>query len=133
MDARLTSIIVTYHQRISAKPYVPLTTYGNATLGANGITNKLFIVFFFSDYDLGFQFLKDLGLIPSSMVCCKCGSQMSWFVDWASGRSPMGISAPLFRASTSIRHGASFQQINLNLMKVLPLTYIVHRILAYTI
>jgi hypothetical protein len=121
MDARLASIISTYQQRISVKPCVPLTTYGNATLEANVVTNKLFIVFFFSDYDLGFQFLKDLGLIVNSMVCCKCGSQMSWFVDWTSGRSPMGMTATLFSASTSIRHGSSFQQINLNLMKVLLL------------
>jgi len=26
-------------------------------------------------------FLKDVGLISNSMLCCKCGSQISWCVD----------------------------------------------------
>jgi hypothetical protein len=37
----VTSIIATYQQRITAKPYVPATTYGRPTLGANGVPNKL--------------------------------------------------------------------------------------------
>jgi len=63
------------------KPYVPSTTYGQATLGATGAPNKLFIAFLFSDDDVGAQFLRDVGLIPNSMVCCKRGSQMSLCVD----------------------------------------------------
>ena len=69
----MTSIITTYQQRITAKPYVPSTTHGRATLGANVVPNKLFIIFLLSDHDAGVQFLKDMGLIPDSMVCCKCG------------------------------------------------------------
>jgi hypothetical protein len=49
-------------------------------MGATGVPNKLLITFLFSDHDIDVQFLKDVGLIPSSMVCCKCGSQMSWCV-----------------------------------------------------
>lgn len=30
-------------------PYVPSSTFGRASLGANGAANKLFIVFLFSD------------------------------------------------------------------------------------
>jgi hypothetical protein len=44
-------------------------------MGANGVPNKLFIAFWFSEHDVGVQFLNDVGLIPSSMVCSKCGSQ----------------------------------------------------------
>ena len=43
----MTSIILTYHQ----KPYIPSTTFRRATLGANGVANKLFISFLFSDPD----------------------------------------------------------------------------------
>ena len=66
-DKRVTSIITTYQQLISAKPYVPSSTNG-LTLGASGATNMLFIVFLFSDHD-GVQFLKFVGLIPNSIVC----------------------------------------------------------------
>jgi hypothetical protein len=70
----------------------------------------------FSDHDVGVQILKDAGLIPSSMVCCNCGSQISWCVDtsvkggyWR--RCLRAISASLCHASTSVRHGSWFQQI----------------------
>jgi hypothetical protein len=79
-DTRVTSIIIIYRQRIY-KPYVSSTTYGRATLGANVAPNKLFITFLFSGDDVRVQFFKDVGLIPNSMVCCKCGPQMSWCVD----------------------------------------------------
>jgi hypothetical protein len=74
-DTGVTSIIVTYQQRIAAKPYVPATTYGRPTHGANGVPNKLFLVFFFSEHDFGVQFFKDVGLIPCSMLYRRCGSQ----------------------------------------------------------
>ena len=34
-DTGATSVIAMYQQRIGAKPYVPATTYGRPTLGAN--------------------------------------------------------------------------------------------------
>jgi len=105
-------------------------TFGRATLGANGFANKLFLAFLFSNHAVGIQFLKDVGLIWSSMVCCKCGSQMSWCIDtnrkvgfqWRCRRitSPSACSA-----SISIRHKSWFQQSNLNFVEVLFLTYIV--------
>jgi hypothetical protein len=67
-DTSVTSIIATYQQRISAKPYVPATTYGRPTLGANGVPNKLFRVFLFSENDADVQFLKDVGPIDFSSV-----------------------------------------------------------------
>jgi len=61
-------IITTYQQRTSTKPHVPSTTYGLATLGANGAPNTLFIAFLFSDHEVGVHLLKDVELIPSSIV-----------------------------------------------------------------
>ena len=62
---------------------------------------------------------RDVGLIRNTVVCCKCGSQMSWCVEtnhkygyiWRFWRytSPSACSA-----STSIKHGSWFQQSPLN-------------------
>ena len=79
-DISVTSVVETYERRQNSKPYVCSTTFGRATLRATGVPNKLFLAFLFSDPDVGVQFLKDVGLIRSSMVCCKCGTQMSWCV-----------------------------------------------------
>ena len=73
MDIRITSVIQTYQRLLNSKSYISSTA-----LGANGAANKLFIAFLFNDPDVGARFLKDVGPIPSSMACCKCGSQMSW-------------------------------------------------------
>ena len=54
-DTTITSIIATYQQRIAAKPYVPATTYVRPTLRANGVPNKLFLVFLFSQHDVAFN------------------------------------------------------------------------------
>ena len=138
-DTRVTSIISTYQEHISEKPYVLSTTYECATLGAIGVPNKLFIAFLFSDHNVGVQFWKDLGLITRNMVCCKCRSQVSWSVDasvkdrcwWPCRRA---VCAFACRASISIRHGTWFQQSNLNFMEVLLLTYdYVHHVPAYAI
>jgi hypothetical protein len=73
-DIRVTSVIQTYEKRLNSKPYVCSTTFGRATLGASSVSNMLFLSFPFSDPDVGVQFLKDVALIRSSVVCCKCGS-----------------------------------------------------------
>jgi hypothetical protein len=39
--------------------------YALTTLAAGGVPFKLFIAFLFSDHDVGAQFWKDVGLIPS--------------------------------------------------------------------
>jgi len=72
-DICFTSIIRTYQRRLNSKPYVCSTAFGRATLDANGVPNKLFFAFLFNDPDVGVHCLKDVGLIRSSMVCCKCG------------------------------------------------------------
>ena len=74
---RVTSVISAYQRRLKVMPFVPATIYRRATLGAKGFANKLLLVALFSDPDVGVQVLKDVGLIPSNMVCCKCGSHIS--------------------------------------------------------
>ena len=81
VDICVSSVIQTYELRLNYKPYVCWTTFGGATLGANVLPNKLFLSFLFSDPDVAVQFVKDVGLIRRSMMCCKCGSQMYWCVD----------------------------------------------------
>jgi hypothetical protein len=50
-------------------------------LGINGGVNMVFLMFLFSDKDLGIQFLKDVGLIRSKVPCNNCGRDMTWRVD----------------------------------------------------
>jgi len=69
-DTRITSIISTYQEGISEKPYMPSVAYWCTTLGANALPSKLF-----SDHDV-VQFWKDVGLIPSDDVCSKCRSNV---------------------------------------------------------
>jgi hypothetical protein len=73
--------IIPYQRRLNAMPFVPPTTYGRATPGAIGVANDLFLAYKFCDTNVGIHIMKDLGLLRSSMVCCNCGSQLSWCVD----------------------------------------------------
>jgi hypothetical protein len=78
-----------YQQRLITLPSVPATSYGHATLGEEERANKLFITFLFSKKNVGIEFLKDVGLLRSSMVCSVCGCQMSWCV--SKGRFQMSM------------------------------------------
>jgi hypothetical protein len=93
-------------------PYVPPTSYGRAMLRADGAANKLFLAFLFAN-DVGVQFLKDVGLIRSAMVCHKCGSQMAWCVNVNQKDAFRCRCRRILSASTSIRHGTWFQQSRL--------------------
>jgi len=77
----VTTVISLYQSRLNVVLFVPATTYGCATLGANGVANELFLACLFCDTNVGVHFMKDQGLLCSSMVCCKCGCQLSWCVD----------------------------------------------------
>ena len=71
-DIRVTSVIQISKRILNSKLYVCSTTFRRAKLGAKDVPNKLFLAFLFSDPEVGVKFLKDVGLIRSSMVCCKC-------------------------------------------------------------
>ena len=111
---RVSSVIRRNERRLNSEPYVCSTTFGRATLGASDVRKKLFLAFLFRDPDVG-VLLEDVGLVRSSMVCCKCGFQMSLCVDtnrkdgcrWQCRRI---TTASVCFASASIRHGSWFQQ-----------------------
>jgi hypothetical protein len=44
MDIRDTSVIQTYQWRLNSKSYVPATTFGRATLDADGVTNVSYCI-----------------------------------------------------------------------------------------
>jgi hypothetical protein len=78
-------------------------------------------------------------LIPSSMVCCKCVSRISWCVDatvkdsylWRCRRA---VSPSAFCALNSSRHRTLFYRSDRNITEVLFLSYdIVRRVSAHTI
>jgi hypothetical protein len=66
---RVTSVKSTFQWRLNAVPFVPAATYGRATLGANSVVNNLLLAVLYSDPYFGVQFVKDVGLIPTRMVC----------------------------------------------------------------
>ena len=83
---------------------------------ANCVPNRLSIAFFSSDHDVGIKFWRDVGLIPSNMVCCKCESQMSWCVEasFKNGyrcRRRRAVSVSESRASLSVIHGTCFSRV----------------------
>jgi hypothetical protein len=73
------------------------------------------------------------------MMCCKCGSQMSWCLginrkDGNQWRCQKITPASVCCATTSIRHGSWFRQSKFKFMEILFLTYdIVRRVPACTI
>jgi hypothetical protein len=73
---RVNSVTSSYQRWLSATPIFPAKMYGNATLGANGFANKLFLAFLFSDTNVGAQLTKHVGFLRSSILWWKCGSQM---------------------------------------------------------
>jgi len=67
---RVTSVISAYLRRLNAMPFVPATTYWRATPYANGAANDLLLAYMFCNTNVGVHFMKDLGLLRSSMVYC---------------------------------------------------------------
>ena len=91
-------------------PYVPKRSYRHSAVGINGYVNKVFLMFLFSDKDLGIQFLKDMGLIRSKEPCSTCGD-MTWCADptttdgikWQCRRE---VAEAKCSQSKAIRHGS---------------------------
>ena len=77
----IASIIQDYQERVRELPSVPRTSYGRDSLGYRGDANKLFMTFLFCDRNIGIQFLKDVGLIRSKMLCNACGRDMTYYQD----------------------------------------------------
>jgi hypothetical protein len=81
MVEQIKCVVSKYQQRLMEMPLVPRSSFGRASLGKDSEANKLFLTYLFSDMDLGFQFLKDAGLIHSKVMCNTCGRVMTWCAD----------------------------------------------------
>jgi hypothetical protein len=60
--------------------FAPNSSFGRAVLGDDNTGNKLFLTYLFIHRDVGIQFLKETGLIPTQMMCNTCGRDMTWCV-----------------------------------------------------
>jgi len=128
MVNRIKEIISEYQRRLVEMPFVPKRSYGHSVVGINGCVNAGFLIFLFSDKDMGIQFLKDVGLIRSKVPCNTCGRDMTWCADsttsdgfrWRCRRKVAGAKCS---QSKAIRHGSWFQQSRLTFQEVLHLTY----------
>jgi len=135
-DRSVTLVITTYQQRITAKPYIPSTTYGIMSPGVNGVPYNLFISLLFSYQNVGVQFLRMWGWFQT--VWCTDSADYifpgaSTLVLWSFTDGDMRLkSVSPFRSSASSRHGTWFQQSNLKYMEFLLLTYIPRRVPAHT-
>ena len=69
MVQRITTITKDYQDRLRDMPYVPKTSFQWDLLGFRSDANKPFLIFLFSDYAIGLQFLKDVRLIRSNVQC----------------------------------------------------------------
>jgi len=132
---QINSAISTYQRRLKGMPYEPKTSYGRVSLVDDDEVNKLFLMFLFSDTDLGIQFLKDVGLFRSKVPCNTWGRDLTWCAE------PKPKDSFRFRCrrkaavecseTKSIRHVSWFQQSKLTLQKVMYLTHdIVRRVPA---
>ena len=113
-------------QRLTEMPFVPRSSFGRASLGKDG-ENKLFLMYLFINMDLGIQFLKDVGLIRSMVICNTCSRDMTWCTDpkckdsfrWRCHCK----SAAVCSKPKSIKHASWFQHSNITFQEVMFLTY----------
>ena len=111
MVNRIKEIISEYQRRLVEMPFVPKRSYGHSVVGINGCVNAGFLTFLFSDKDLGFQFLKDAGLICSKVPCNTWSRDMTRCADpttrcWCQRK----VAEAKCSQSKAIRHGSWFQQ-----------------------
>jgi transposase-like protein len=117
-----------YQEEVRKLPYVPKGSLGRSLVGPDGIPNKPFLGFLFSDHNRGVKFLQECGLLKSEMFCPKCGSNMRlWKSEtvadkhrWRCGKGPRGARC---NGTRSLRHASWFTKSKLNLLEVMLLTY----------
>lgn len=77
MVENIKEFIPQYQHRIVEMSCVPKRSYRHSAVGINGCVSMVFLMFLFSDKDLGIQFLKDVGLIRSKVLCNTCGCDIT--------------------------------------------------------
>jgi hypothetical protein len=120
-------------------PYMPRFSYRRRMLRDDGGLNKSFLYYVFIDQAMAIEFLKQVDLLQSKVLCCNCNRDMLWSVH---SRRPDGfvwqcqrrVAGGRCNQSASIREGSWFQQSNITLQEILLITYdIVYREPAHKI
>ena len=73
MVQQMCEVVKDYEERLQGMPFVLETSYGSKMLREDDGPNKVFLTFLFCDHDMAIQFLKDMGLLPSTVQCNTCG------------------------------------------------------------
>ena len=125
---QIIAVIKQYEERLRGLLFVPRFSYGRQMLRQDGAPNRLFFTYLFSDQAIAIDFLKDVGLLRSKVLCNICDRGMTWSADpnlaeGFSWRYRRRVAGTRCRESASIRHGSWFQLSNLTLQEVLLLTY----------
>ena len=81
MVQHISQVITEYEERLRRSCYVPRFSYGRRMLRDDDSPNRCFLMYLFSEESIAIQFLKDIGLLRSKMLCNTCGRDMTWFVD----------------------------------------------------
>jgi hypothetical protein len=94
----------------------------------DGDPNRLFFTYLFINLPMTIGFLKEVGLIRRTMTCDKCGGDMAWCVSFNTSdgflwRCPRRVVGQRCGKNASIRTGSWFQQSNLVLVEILPISY----------
>jgi len=108
--------------------FVPKFSFGRRMLREDGGPNRDFLAYLFCDYGIAMQFLKDVALIWSEVLCNTCNREMTWSAEpsipetfrWRCRKKVAGVKCSEFG---SIKHGSWFQRSNLTFREVVLLPY----------
>jgi hypothetical protein len=76
MAVPFSTVVKVYHEEVRKLLYVPKGSLGRSLVGPDGISNKRFLGFLFSDHNRGVKFLQECGLLKRDMFCPTCGNNM---------------------------------------------------------
>jgi hypothetical protein len=68
MVQQIIEIVAKYEDRLQEMQSVPRLSYGLRLVCTDGAPNRMFLTCLFSHHELAIQFLKDVGLIRSSLT-----------------------------------------------------------------
>jgi hypothetical protein len=77
MVERFRAVISENQQQIIGMLFATNISLGRTVLSDDNTGNKLFLTYLFIHRDVGIQFLKETGLIPTQMTCKTCGRVMT--------------------------------------------------------
>jgi len=128
MVEHLVQVTSEYEARLARSDYGAKFSYGRRMLRDDGGPNRFFLMYLFCE-SIAIQFLKDIGLLRSTMQCNTCGRDMTWSVDssisegfrWRCQRRVAGVRC---NQPTSIKLGSWFQQSYLTLREMMLITYL---------